>query len=227
MLLTLLYLTPLLYHLPKPVLAAMIMLAVFNLIDVGALRRAWLASREDGIAGTATFVATLAFAPYIQNGILVGIFISLAAFLYGRMRPRVQRMAVAPGGTLVEAAATAVEGGRSIAALRFDASLYFANVSFFEDAVLALGRDNPALSFVLVDASAINYIDASGIEILARIAENLRQRGITLVLSGVKEQVLRVARRTGLVATLGADNVFASEQAAVDSVRSRAPDARA
>ena len=169
-----------------------------------------------GIAGTATFVATLAFAPYIQNGILVGIFISLAAFLYGRMRPRVQRMAVAPGGTLVEAAATAVEGGRSIAALRFDASLYFANVSFFEDAVLALGRDNPALSFVLVDASAIN-----------RIAENLRQRGITLVLSGVKEQVLRVARRTGLVATLGADNVFASEQAAVDSVRSRAPDARA
>ena len=88
--LTLLYFTPLLYHLPKPVLAAVIMLAVFSLLDLGAFRRAWRASREDGVAATATFIATLAFAPNIQNGILTGIIVSLATYMYGRMRPRIE-----------------------------------------------------------------------------------------------------------------------------------------
>jgi SulP family sulfate permease len=85
--LTLLFFTPLLYHLPKPVLAAVIMLAVVGLVDLEAFRRSWRASRDDGIAAIATFVATLAFAPNIQNGILTGIIVSLAAYMYGRMRP--------------------------------------------------------------------------------------------------------------------------------------------
>ena len=80
--LTLLFFTPLLYHLPKPVLAAVIMLAVAGLVDLDAFRRSWRASREDGIAAIATFVATLAFAPNIQNGILTGIIVSLAAYMY-------------------------------------------------------------------------------------------------------------------------------------------------
>ena len=64
---TLLFLTPFLYHLPKPVLAAMIILAVLNLVDLPGMLHAWQASRDDGFAGTATFVVTLAFAPNIQN----------------------------------------------------------------------------------------------------------------------------------------------------------------
>ena len=76
---TMLFLTPLLHHLPKPVLAAMIIVAVLGLVDVPGMRHAWQASRDDGIAGTATFFATLAFAPNIQDGILAGILLSLAA----------------------------------------------------------------------------------------------------------------------------------------------------
>ncbi len=141
-LLTLLFFTPLLYHLPKPVLAAVIMLAVIGLLDLGAFRRSWRASREDGVAAIATFVATLAFAPNIQNGILTGIIVSLAAYMYGRMRPEIEARAV-PATDAVQ------EGGRgaapaahaTIGTLRFDAALYFANVSFFEETVLALERE--------------------------------------------------------------------------------------
>ena len=69
--LTLLYFTPMLYHLPKPVLAAVIMMAVFSLIDFKIIAEAWNANKGDGISAVITFIATLGFAPNIQNGILM------------------------------------------------------------------------------------------------------------------------------------------------------------
>jgi len=220
-LLTLLYFTPLLYHLPKSVLAAVIMLAVFGLVDFMAIRRSWLASREDGIAATATFVATLAFAPNIQNGILTGIIVSLAAFLYGRMRPtidvvRVPAMGAKPPEPEIGAGAQA-----RIGALRFDASLYFANVSYFEEAVLALERNNPDIRCILIVASGINHLDASGVEMLRNLALHLRQSGITLALAEVKQHVREVIERTGLIRTLGAANIYATGAAAIESLSAR------
>src|ERR1700690_242284 len=88
-LLTLLFFTPMLYHLPKPVLAAIIMVAVMGLINFRIIAKAWHANRDDGFASIITFVATLAFAPNIQNGILTGILLSLALLLHRMMRPRI------------------------------------------------------------------------------------------------------------------------------------------
>lgn len=221
-LVTLVFFTPLLYHLPKPVLAAVIMLAVFGLIDVKAFRRAWLASREDGIAASATFVATLAFAPNIQNGILTGILFSLAAFLYGRMRPKIEVIEVPSDEA--QRGDTTVAGSAAhslIGALRFDASLYFANVSHFEEAVLALERNNPDIKYIVIIASGINHLDASGIEMLRNISGDLRQSGITLILADVKKHVQEVIERTGLVNTLGRANIYATEAAAIKSLRAR------
>lgn len=221
-LVTLLFFTSFLYHLPKPVLAAVVMLAVFSLIDLTAFRRAWLASREDGVAAVATFVATLGFAPNIQNGILTGIIISLAAFLYGRMRPEVAVVRVPLGepGRRGAAAAEATPHPH-IGALRFDASLYFANASYFEEAILALERSNPDARYIVVVANGINHLDASGVETLRNLSRQLRQNGITLVLAGVKEHVRDVIVRTGLVRTLGHANVFATEAEALENLRAR------
>ena len=69
---TLMFLTPLLYHLPQAVLAAIILMAVINLINFDAMRHAWQAHRHDGIAAAATFIATLGFAPHLDAGILAG-----------------------------------------------------------------------------------------------------------------------------------------------------------
>ena len=223
MLLTLLFFTPYLHHLPKPVLAAMIMLAVLNLVDVRAMRQAWLASKDDGFAATATFLVTLAFAPNIQNGVLAGIIISLAAFLYRRMRPRVAIVSLHPDGTLRDAERFDLPPlHERIGALRFDASLYFANASFFEDAVLRLERDRPDITYILVAAHSINDIDASGVETLRNLAIRLRQSGVTLVLSGVKRQVQDVLERTGAIDLLGRTNLYSSDQAAIADLRTRA-----
>jgi len=222
-LLTLLYFTPLLYHLPKPALAAMIVLAVSNLIDFAALRHAWQAGRDDGIAAVLTFVATLGFAPNIQNGILTGIIFSLGAFIYRRMLPRIVTLGIHGDGTLRDAGHHRLPSlHRKIAALRFDATLFFANVSFFEDAILKLERENPQLEAILVVANGINHIDASAVEMLRRLVRRLRECGITLAFSSAKHQVLDVVERTGLAAEIGHMNIFGSDDAALKELFRRA-----
>lgn len=218
-LMTLLFFTPLLYHLPKPALAAMIILAVANLIDVAAMRYAWLVSRDDGMAAAITFVATLVFAPNIQNGLLTGIIFSLGAFIYRLMSPRVVVVAPHPDGTLRDAEGLNLPPLHpEIAALRFDASLFFANVSFFEDAVLKLERNNPDLKFIMIVATGINYLDASAVEMLRALVKRLREVGITLVVSGAKKQVLVVMERTGLLHEIGDANVFSTDKLALDAL---------
>ncbi len=218
-LLALLFFTSLLYHLPKPALAAMIVLAVVNLVDVPAMRNAWRASRDDGAAAWLTFAATLLFAPNIQNGILVGLTFSLGAFIYRRMMPRIAVHAVAQDGAL---RALAPRGDR-VVALRFDAALFFANASFFEDEVLKLERENPGLEAIVVLAHGIHLLDSTAVEMLRGLIKHLRERGIMLVFSRAKQHFLEVAERTGLLNELGAANLFESDEAAMQAVLERAP----
>jgi SulP family sulfate permease len=221
-LLTLAFFTPLLYHLPKPALAAMIVLAVFNLIDVPAMQNAWRANRDDGIAAVLTFVATLVFAPNIQNGILAGIGFSLGAFIYRRMLPRVTTQVLGKDGVLRD-----LEHGKdrpaceAVAVLRFDAALFFANSSFFEDAVLKLERERAGLKYIVVLANGINLLDATGVEMLRGLIRQLRECGITLVFSNAKKQFLDVVARTGLADEIGWMNFFDADDAAFKAVLER------
>ena len=186
------------------------------------MRNAWLASRDDGIAATITFVATLVFAPNIQNGLLTGIIFSLGAFIYTRMSPRAVVVALHPDGTLRDAERFKLAPlHREIAALRFDASLFFANVSFFESAILKLERNNRDLKFILIAASGINHLDASAVEMLRALVKRLREVGITLVVSGAKRQVLEVMERTGLLQEIGEANAFSADKLALDALHSR------
>jgi SulP family sulfate permease len=218
--LTLLFLTPLLHHLPKAVLAAIIMMAVANLVNVRIIRNAWRANLDDGIAGTITFFATLLFAPNIQNGILTGIILSLAMLLYRLMRPRVAVLGLKTDNTLRDAARHKVEplGGR-LGAIRFDGALYFINVAYFEDALIELERRNPAVTHILVKCSGVNQIDASGIEMLFNLVERFKSNGVTLVFSGLKEQAFNVMKRSGLVRAIGAQNIHPSDQEALEVLR--------
>jgi SulP family sulfate permease len=215
MLVALLFFTPLLRHLPLPVLAAIIVMALWNLVNVRALRHAWQASADDALAALLTFAATIAFAPQIQNGIFTGILASLALFVYRRMWPRVAVLgpgAEALARELPESVAPQLR--ERLGVVRFDASLVFVNVSYFEQAVLGLESRHPKLRCILVSAQAINSIDASGVETLASLHEGLAKRGIRLALSGAKPQVLAVLERTGLAQRIGRDNLHASDHAA-------------
>lgn len=216
-LLTLLFLTPLLFHLPKPVLAAIIMMAVISLLNFPIILKAWRANRDDGIASITTFVATLAFAPNIQDGILVGIILSLSLLLYRMMRPRIALLGMHQDGTLRDAERHHLPRLHSrLAAIRFDGALRFVNVSYFENAILKLERDNPDVDHILVKGSGINEIDASGVEMLSNLITRFKSNGITLCFSGFKKQTLDVIERTGLIDKIGSENLFSTDQAALD-----------
>jgi len=171
---TLLFFTGALYHLPKPVLSAVIMVAVFGLIDFNAIRESWKVSRSDGIAAIVTFVTTLIFAPNIQNGILTGILLSLALFLFHSMKPRIVLLGVDKRGFFRSAKRFSLPKLHpKITAIRFDGELYFANVNYFEESVLHLISHDQDLKVILVVGVGINSIDASGIEMLKNLLERL------------------------------------------------------
>ncbi|HSD60646.1 MAG TPA: SulP family inorganic anion transporter, partial [Burkholderiales bacterium] len=173
-LVTLLFLTPLLYHLPQSVLAAVIMMAVVGLVNFMAIRHAWQASRHDGAAAVVTFAATLAFAPHLDNGILVGAGLAIVLYLYRTMRPRVAILGRHPDGTLRDLKVFPdLPHSEQVIALRFDGRLYFANVPYFEDAVLEAVANHPDARYVLVVGDGINQLDASGEEVVHHLVERL------------------------------------------------------
>lgn len=215
---TLLWLTPLLYHLPQATLAAVIMMAVVGLINIKAIRHAWKAQRQDGVVAIITFILTLAFAPHLDKGILIGAGLALVLYLYRTMQPRVAVLARHPDGTLRDAELFGLETCKNITMIRFDGSLYFANTSYFEDKLQERVAAKPELKYVIVLADGINQIDATGEEMLSHMSERLSAGNIEVLFVGVKKQVLDVFERTGLYQSLGAERFFRTEDQALDHV---------
>jgi sulfate permease, SulP family len=215
---TLLWLTPLLYHLPQATLAAVIMMAVVGLINVKAIQHAWKAHRQDGAVAIVSFVLTLAFAPHLDKGILIGAGLALVLYLYRTMQPRVAVLARHPDGTLRDAELFGLDTCKNITMIRFDGSLYFANTSYFEDKIQERVATKPELKYVVVLADGINQIDATGEEMLSHLSERLHAAGIEVLFAGLKKQVMDVFQRTGLYQSLGAERFFRTEEQALDHV---------
>jgi len=213
---TLLWLTPLLYHLPQATLAAVIMMAVVGLINVKAIKHAWQANRQDGIVAIVSFALTLAFAPHLDKGILIGAGLALILYLYRTMQPRVALLARHPDGTLRDAEVFGLQTCANISVIRFDGELYFANTSYFEDKVLERVAFRPNLRFMIIIGDGINHIDASGEEMITHLTERLEKIGITLLFTGLKSQVLEVFQRTGLFDKLGVGRFFRTDYQALE-----------
>jgi len=213
---TLLWLTPLLYHLPQATLAAVIMMAVVGLINVKAVKHAWQANKQDGIVAVVCFVLTLAFAPHLDKGILVGAGLALILYLYRTMQPRIVILARHDDGTLRDSEVFGLRTCDNISVIRFDGSLYFANTSYFEDKIQERIALKPGLKYVIVVGDGINQIDATGEEMLAHLTERLEKAGISVLFTGLKKQVLDLLMRTGLYDRIGAGRFFRTEDQALD-----------
>ncbi|MBA3032503.1 MAG: SulP family inorganic anion transporter [Gammaproteobacteria bacterium] len=218
---TLLVLTPLLYHLPKAVLAVIILLAVAGLITPAALKHTWQASRYDGVTALITFIATLIFAPHLDKGIMIGATLAIVIHLYRTMSPRVAILGRFRDGTLRDASVNNLPPSDVVTAVRFDGRLYFANVSYFEDAILEAVAANPDAPYLLIVGDAINDIDASGEEVIHHLVDRLNEGGTYVMFAGLKKQVLDVLRSTGLWEKIGAEHFFATADEALANIYAR------
>jgi len=206
---TLLWLTPLLYHLPQATLAAVIIMAVINLVKVEPIMHAWKVQRHDAAVALITFVLTIIWAPHLDKGIMVGVLLSLALFLYRSMAPRIAVLSRDPDGSLRDAEVRKLETCRNISLIRFDGSLYFANTGYFEDKILERVALKPDLKFVIIDAEGINEIDSTGEEMLGMLTERLHEAGVELLFARAKKQLWDTFERTGLIDKLGREHMFA------------------
>ncbi len=218
----LLFFTPLLYHLPQAVLAAIIMMAVVGLVNVKTFIHGWRAQKSDGVIGVISFVCTLAFAPHLDRGILIGVLLSLILYLLRNMKPATAMLSLHPDGTYRNRERFGLEQCQHIAVIRYAGSIFFANVSYLEDKVLETVRSMPELRHVLIVGNGINELDASGEEALTTLVTRLHDQGLKVSLSGLNDAVLDVMRRTGLLSRIGENNLYRNVGRALESIWSSA-----
>jgi SulP family sulfate permease len=182
-------------------------------------RTLWRTSRDDGAIAIVTFVATLASAPYVHWGVLAGFVVSLLAYLYRRTQPRIIEVGPHPDGTLRERGHHRLPHvAPDVLAVRMDAAITYISSPLLERFISE--RLRSGISTVLIAASPVNDIDATGIDMLGQLHERLAARGIALKLSGTKKQLHEALERTGLAQRLGADAFYATDRAAIDALQS-------
>ena len=207
---------PGLYFMPHAVLAATIIVAVLRLVDLRTLAHAWKYDRADAVALMATAITVLVIG--VEAGILVGIAVSLTAYLWRTSRPHLAIVGQVPGtehyrNVLRHRVLTRPE----ILAVRVDESLYFVNARFLENRVATLVAEHPDARHVVLICSAVNLIDASALETLAVINENLMASGVQLHLAEVKGPVMDRLAKVGFLDRLSGE-VFLSTHAAMQAL---------
>jgi len=212
-----LLLTPALYFLPKATLAATIVVAVLSLVDLGILKRTWAYSKPDFIAVLTTILVTLGAG--VEMGLICGVGVSLALFLYKTSRPHIAEVGLVSGTEhFRNVKRHKVEISDGILSLRVDESLYFANARALEDSVNEAVASRSGLSHVILQCSAVNAIDASALESLEAIDARLKDAGIQFHLSEVKGPVMDKLARTHFLQHLSG-RVFLTHYKAFEALK--------
>lgn len=211
------FLTPLLYFLPKATLAATIIVAVLSLVDLGALKRTWKYSRPDFIAMAATILLTLVSG--VEAGIIAGVSLSILLYLHRTSMPHSAIVGRVPGTQhFRNIERHEVETCLDVMSLRIDESLYFANARYLEDRVYDLVSRNDCIKDFILMCPAINLIDASALESLEAINLRLKDSGVRFHLSEVKGPVMDRLKRSHFLEEL-TGQVYLSQNDAWEALK--------
>jgi len=215
---TLLFLTPLMYHLPIATLAAVIIVAVASLIQIAPLIHSWKVNRHDCFVAFIVFNTTIYFAPHLEKGVYIGIAISLAFYIYRTMRPHLAEVSRDKDGTFRDAHLFGLHTSDSVAMFRYDGDLYFVNAGYLEKRLVNAVADKPGLKVVILDIEAVDQIDTTGEEMLTHISEWFKEAGIEFYITRPKFKVTEILKRTGFFDKLGEDHIFSRRRDALASI---------
>ncbi len=195
--------------LPRPVLAAIVMLAASGLIDVRGTLELFRTKKADGVTAILTFVATLAIG--LEVGLAVGVVAALLFFVARTTRPHTAELGRVPGTTIYRNVdRMEVEICPQVGMLRIDAPLYYANARFLEDRILAMFAAREPMRVIALDFGSVNDMDATAIQSLHRLIESLRAGGNDLHIVRAIGPVRDLLARSGLAELLGADHMHRS-----------------
>ncbi len=219
-----LFAAPALFHVPRAVLAAIVILAVSSLLKPMAFVKLWQISRIEATTSLLTFGITLLSAPRIYWGVLAGVLMGLSHFLHTHLHPRIIEVGLHDDGSLRDRHLWHLPPLASdVFAVRMDAELDFAAASSFEKYLTEHLRELPHIQHVCLFAQPINRIDATGVETLQQLRKQLGSRGIQLHISGIKLPVEKALRLAGELKTEDGVHLYRTDAEALAALRSLQP----
>ncbi|MDR2154329.1 MAG: STAS domain-containing protein [Burkholderiaceae bacterium] len=219
-LVVLLVFTPLLRHVPQAVLAAIVIAAVTGLLRPREFVRLWRISRVEAVIASVTFIVTIAAAPALYWGVLVGVLGALSHFLYQHLHPRIIEVGLHADGSLRERHLWQLPALAPYTyALRMDAALDFAAAAQFERNVTEYLAAHPDTRHVCLFAQPINRMDATGAEVFTRLMVQLHQQGVALHVAGMKLPVEQVLRAAGALPAEPLPCLYRTDAEAIASLR--------
>ena len=208
-LLTVLFFTPLFYHLPKTVLAAIIIVAVFGLINIKEALYLLKVNHLDFWLMLSTFIGTLLLG--IEFGIIVGVGLSLIVLIFRTSRPYVAELGKVPNSNFYKNKDRFEEViiDSAILIFRFDAQLFYANSTYFRDKLdTMVYKKGAPLKLIVLDAESINRVDSTGIEMLKESIKYYQKKDISFFLAGVKGPVRDDLFRSEILSIINVNHFF-------------------
>jgi MFS superfamily sulfate permease-like transporter len=220
---TVLFLTPLFRTLPEATLGAIVIHAVWHLIDFKKLQGYYGIKRIDFWAALVAMIGVLLLG--ILQGLILAVILSLLGLLAAAKNPHSAILGKVPDEKAFHSLESYPEAETypGLIIYRFDDQLFFANAPNFQQHIRDLVAADPAVRWVLVDAEAINDIDITGTDMLGELKDELGRSNIELRFARMKANVLDVIRRAGLEETIGADHFYPSVQTGVDAFLAEQP----
>jgi SulP family sulfate permease len=215
--LTLLFLTPLFYYLPKAVLGGIIIVAVMGLINIKYPVKLWKYKKDDLIMLLGTFAVTLTIG--IKEGIIVGVILSLGFLIFRSTRPHIAECARIEGTNYFKNVERFdnTKDRKEVLILRFDGQLYFANANYFKDQLNdMIAKKGPNLKLVILNAEAINHMDSSAVHMLDKTIKELCKKEIYFAVAGAIGPVRDIIFNSGLSETIGKELMFAEVNKALE-----------
>lgn len=219
--LTLLFLTSYFYFLPKAVLAAIILVAIYGLIDFKEAKHLWQTDKKDFALFMITVLATIFWG--VEQGILTGIIASIAVLLYNLSYPHMAELGVVPNTMHYRNVNRFkdLEVDDELLIVRLDAQLFFANTVFFQKKLKEMAKKKNSLKAIVLNAEGINGMDSSAAHMLCDMVENYRQNGVQFYLANVKGPIRDRLKRADLVNFIGKEYFYLSVNEAVDKIKGR------
>jgi SulP family sulfate permease len=211
-LLTLLFLTPLFFYLPKAILASIISISMLKLVNVQDLRHLWNFSKKEAVLLLATFFVVLIEG--METGLIVGVCLSLLFFLWHTSHPHIAIVGRVPGTEhFRNVQRFTVETHQSVLTVRIDENLFFANARILEERLQQIVSENKEIKHLILMCTAVNMIDASALQSLEKIHTRLADAGVQLHLSEVKGPVMDKLKDTQLLKELNGEIFLTQHQA--------------
>jgi len=201
-------------------MAAVLFIIAWGLIDIRAMRRVWRTSRADALTLAVTLIATLTIR--LEVAILVGVLVSLLIYLHWATHPQVVRVAPDAGA---QRRFRAIHANTAVCPqldiLRIDGSLFFGSVDHIRDEIEAARASRPATRHLLLIGTGVNLIDHAGAELVAHLAQSLRESHVQLYLCKLRPSVHALLERGGVLDVVGRDRVFATKDQALAVIYAR------